>query len=432
MIPYPAYKTTDLAWLPRIPEHWGIMRAKNLFTRMNRPVSVDDEVITCFRDGEVTLRKKRRLEGFTESLKEIGYQGIRPGDLVIHQMDAFAGAIGVSDSKGKGTPVYICLQPKGSISNWYYAYLLRYMAKSGYIKALYRGIRERSSDFRWETMCKLDFPMPVIAEQEQIVRYLDSMTAKINKLIRAKKKQIALLQEQRQAIINQTVTKGLDPNVEMKDSGIRWGKTIPKHWQVMKAKYCVTINHGCDPITEGNIPVYGSGAESFKTCGEFKEGPAVLVGRKGATLHIPHFVSGKYWNVDTAFDVKNRNGFSLRFYFYLAKCFDYEYYISQTTLPGMTQTSYLNMKLPVPSFSEQNEIVGYLDDICRKYEFVIDKLNGEINLATEYKNCLISSVVTGQIDVRNIPVEDVIPDDFITEDDPTNEIEEEFSNESEE
>ena len=121
MIPYPAYKSTNLPWLPNIPKHWDVVRAKNLFTRMNRPVSADDEVITCFRDGEVTLRKKRRLEGFTESLKEIGYQGIRPGDLVIHQMDAFAGAIGVSDSKGKGTPVYICLQPKGNISNWYYA-----------------------------------------------------------------------------------------------------------------------------------------------------------------------------------------------------------------------------------------------------------------------------------------------------------------------
>lgn len=145
---YAKYKDSGIPWIGEVPEHWLQLRGKNIFTRMARVVEADDDVITCFRDGQVTLRKNRRTDGFTESFKEIGYQGIKPGDLVIHQMDAFAGAIGVSDSKGKGTPVYICLQPKGEQSNFYYAYLLREMARTGYIKSLYRGIRERSSDFR--------------------------------------------------------------------------------------------------------------------------------------------------------------------------------------------------------------------------------------------------------------------------------------------
>ena len=103
---YPHYKSSGIKWLGDIPNHWEKQRSKNIFIRMNRAVEPDDEVITCFRDGEVTLRKNRRTEGFTESFKEIGYQGIRPGDLVVHQMDAFAGAIGVSDSKGN-TCVYM-------------------------------------------------------------------------------------------------------------------------------------------------------------------------------------------------------------------------------------------------------------------------------------------------------------------------------------
>ena len=92
-----------------------------MFRKQKRPVSGEDEVVTCFRDGQVTLRKNRRTTGFTESLTEVGYQGIKKGDLVIHQMDAFAGAIGVSDSDGKGTSVYHCCTPKGKYDVYYYA-----------------------------------------------------------------------------------------------------------------------------------------------------------------------------------------------------------------------------------------------------------------------------------------------------------------------
>src|ERR1700747_1544563 len=104
--PYPATRDSDIPWLGEIPSHWSIGRAKWLFQKMDRAPRDSDEVVTCFRDGIVTLRKNRRVRGFTESIKEIGYQGIRKGDLVIHAMDAFAGAVGVSDSDGKGSPVY--------------------------------------------------------------------------------------------------------------------------------------------------------------------------------------------------------------------------------------------------------------------------------------------------------------------------------------
>lgn len=188
-------KPSGIDWIGEIPEHWKLLRAKNMFQRMNRPVRPEDETITCFRDGQVTLRKRRRLEGFTESFKEIGYQGIRKGDLVIHQMDAFAGSIGVSDSDGKGTPVYICLQPKGSENNFYYAYLLREMARTGYIKSLYRGIRERSSDFRFETLAKLFLPIPPASEQRAIVDYLQDKTSKIDKLITEKTREMEYMKE---------------------------------------------------------------------------------------------------------------------------------------------------------------------------------------------------------------------------------------------
>lgn len=204
--PQAPLRPSGIPWLGEIPQHWEVKRGKNLFTRMAREVRELDEVITCFRDGEVTLRKNRRVEGFTASLKEIGYQGIRKGDLVIHQMDAFAGSIGVSDSDGKGTPVYICLQPKGAYLNQYYAHLLREMARSGYIKALYKGIRERSSDFRYETFAPLKLLVPPLAEQEAIVAYLDEKTTQIDRYTGQLEEMIRQMRDLRQTIISEAVT----------------------------------------------------------------------------------------------------------------------------------------------------------------------------------------------------------------------------------
>lgn len=178
---YEEYKDTVIPWLNCIPAHWGEMRAKYLFYKENRLPLGSDEVITCFRDGVVTLRKNRRTTGFTESLKEIGYQGIKKGDLVIHQMDAFAGAVGVSDSDGKGTPVYsVCTPKDGAILTKYYAKVIRHMGLNGFIQSLYRGIRERSSDFRFETFAKQILPVPPLAEQEKIVSFLESKTLSID------------------------------------------------------------------------------------------------------------------------------------------------------------------------------------------------------------------------------------------------------------
>lgn len=112
MMEYSKYKDSGVPWIGEIPEHWNVLRGKNILTLLERPVQEDDDIITCFRDGEVTLRKNRREEGFTVSMKEIGYQGVETGDLVVHGMDGFAGAIGVSDSRGKATPVLNVMDSK--------------------------------------------------------------------------------------------------------------------------------------------------------------------------------------------------------------------------------------------------------------------------------------------------------------------------------
>lgn len=244
---YDEYKDTNISWIGEIPKDWEIIKAKWLFKKMERPIRAEDGVVTAFRDGEVTLRTNRRTDGFTNALKEHGYQGIRKNDLVIHAMDAFAGAIGVSDSDGKSTPVYSVCTPKNHfpVNTKYYAYLLRYMAISGYIEALAKGIRERSTDFRFNDFATLLLPNPKEEEQNRIVAFLDEKTAEIDTAIVKKQQLIQLLNEQKAILINRAVTKGLNPSVKMKDSGVPWIGEIPENWKVNKLKYVVQKIYDC-------------------------------------------------------------------------------------------------------------------------------------------------------------------------------------------
>ena len=208
-------KDSGISWIGEIPEHWEVMRAKFMFKKNKRECRPEDEVITCFRDGQVTLRKNRRLTGFTESEKYDGYQGIRKGDLVIHQMDAFAGSIGVSDSDGMGTSVYHCCTPTGDYDVYYYAYLIRQMAKSGFIQSLYKGIRERSSDFSFPVFGNQYLIIPSLDEQRSIVSYIEEKCQKIDSLTTELQSEIDYLKEYKQRLIADCVTGQINVQKEV-------------------------------------------------------------------------------------------------------------------------------------------------------------------------------------------------------------------------
>ena len=205
--PHVKMKATNIPWIKEIPEHWEALRAKHMFNKEQRPVEEGDEIVTCFRDGEVTLRRNRRTSGFTEATDYSHYQHICKGDLVIHQMDAFAGSAGISDSDGMGTPVLsVCTPKSANILNEYYAHIVRLMGKNGFILSLYRGIRERSSDFRFDTFANLWLPVPPFEEQKQIVTHITLKTSKIDKLIANITKEIECIKEYKQRIISDVVT----------------------------------------------------------------------------------------------------------------------------------------------------------------------------------------------------------------------------------
>lgn len=197
-------KDSGVKWIGAMPASWNCIRGKYILTYVQKPIRDDDSVITCFRDGEVTLRTNRREDGFTMADKEIGYQGIDAGDLVVHGMDGFAGAIGISDSRGKASPVLNVLDTKQN--KRYIMYYLRSMAYGDVFLAMATGIRVRSCDLRWNKLSELQYPVPSLPEQQEIVDYIDSMIEKINAVIADKQQQLAILDEYKKSMIYEYVT----------------------------------------------------------------------------------------------------------------------------------------------------------------------------------------------------------------------------------
>ena len=425
---YDAYKDSGIQWIGRIPEHWEIEKAKWIFLKADRPIHPNDGIVTCFRDGEVTLRSNRRTDGFTNALKEHGYQGIRKGDLVIHAMDAFAGAIGVSDSDGKSTPVYSACIPriKNRINVYYYAYYLRNLALAGFIESLAKGIRERSTDFRFADFAELLLPFPKLEDQERIVAFLNKKVAEIDQAIATKEKQIALLNERKQIVIQKAVTQGLDSNVPMKDSGVEWIGQIPEHWVILPlTKYSTRVDYrGKTPekVEEGRLLVttrnIKNGVLDYQISQEYiKESQYKDVMSRGLpqigdilfTMEAPLGHSAIVDREDIAIAqriIKFRlnpemlNSYFVNYYFQTDIFQNYLYSLGTgSTALGIKASKLGILKLIAPNLDEQGKIVEFLKLEEKKFNSAFELVQQQIEKLKEYKTTLINDAVTGKIKV---------------------------------
>ncbi len=200
-------KDSGIDWIGQTPAHWEVIRFKNLFMQSRLPVRKDDGVVTSYRDGQVTLRANRRMDGYTEAVLEGGYQGIRVGQLVLNSMDAFEGAIGVSDSDGKCTPEYVICDPVDkSINQYFFAYLLREMALADYIEVICNAVRQRAVRIRFNNLATRFMVLPPPVEQTEIVAFVEREKSRIADAIAIKEEQIAALKEYKTSLINAAVT----------------------------------------------------------------------------------------------------------------------------------------------------------------------------------------------------------------------------------
>ena len=432
---YNEYKDSGVYFIPDIPNSWQVLKAKYLFKQEKREVRPEDEIVTCFRDGQVTLRKNRRTEGFTNSMKEIGYQGVRKGDLVIHNMDAFAGAIGVSDSDGKGTPVYACCTPKrDDINQYYYCYLLRYLARNGFILSLAKGIRERSTDFRFNDFKELYLPVPSREEQDAIVSYIDLHSTKIDEAIAQQQKMIDLLNERKQIIINNAVTKGLNPDAPMKDSGVDWIGEIPEHWEINKFRNLFKTRTGITftkaQLEEEGEPVISYGQIHSKENWGASVNPVLI-------RHIPASLTkgkesalafkGDFLFADTSEDfegcgncvcidtpepiyagyhtilAKRDNDEHEQYLAYLFASSNWRgqlrSMVNGVKVYSVTQSLLRAIIVLLPPKSEQIEIAEYITKRVVLIDAAIKRHTDRIKLLQERKQIIINDVVTGKVKV---------------------------------
>ena len=417
-------KDSGVPYIGYMPADWQVLRGKYILTKLQRPVKQDDGIITCFRDGEVTLRSNRREDGFTMSDKEIGYQGIEVGDLVVHGMDGFAGAIGISDSRGKASPVLNVLS--SNQDKRFLKYYLRSMAYGDVFTAWATGIRVRSCDLGWNKLAELFFMIPPIMEQQRIADYLDAKCALIDDSVYAGEKEIEKLKEYKQAVITKAITKGLRLDVEQIETGIKWIGRIPVDWELKKIRR-ITAEH-----LQGYYDESGYVDDGFKLLritdlrpnGEFDVEDAPCVRNKpginrfklkpGDFCFARTGGAGSFCYIDKIDDRVVFASYLIRFrfsnqcnnylkYAFLSDVFLHE--INNSIHGGVNQNIHAenikDIRLPFPPLSEQIQIANYLDKTIPPIDTLIDLRQKQINKMHEYKKSLIYAFVTGKKEAPN-------------------------------
>lgn len=355
------------------------------------------------------------------ALKEAGYQGVRKGQLVIHAMDAFAGAVGVSDSDGKCTPEYIVCNPRQPwYAPTYFASALRVAAQTRFIEVECQAVRERAPRLRYPDFGSLQLPVPTASEQTAIVRYLNHVDGCIRRYIGAKRKLIALLDEQKQAIIHQVVTRGLDPNVRFKPSGVEWLGDVPEHWDVVANRWL--FRETTRPYTGGDErqlslsqqdgvietermkerSLRAATYDNFKICvpgdlvaNRFKAHLGVFfetILRGIVTFHYGVFCPIK--RLRTKF-------FELLFHTSPYRAIFAGASNGMTVgLQNLSNQRFYAVKAIVPPLVEQDAILDVVARESKYFNVLIGRARREVDLLREYRIRLIADVVTGKLDVR--------------------------------
>ena len=409
---YLNYKHSGVDWLGEVPSHWEIERFKNLMDL--RKVTVGDTkgdytLLSLTLQGVIARDMVNPKGKFPAEFDT--YQVVEKEDLVfcLFDVEETPRAVGVSPCTGMVTGAYTVGRAKAGISAQYLYnfYLSRDQYKA--FKMYYTGLR---NVIRSETFNTIPCPVPPIDEQIGIAKFLETETAKIDNLVTEQEKLIELLKEKRQSVIVNAVTKGLDPKVEMKDSGVEWLGQVPKHWDVVPLKYFVSMKSG-EQITseqikeEGAFPVYGGNGLRGYFEKYTHDGEHPLIGRQGALCGNINYANGKFWASEHAVVVTPKKMANIFYLGELLRSMNLGQYSTSAAQPGLSVEAIGNLRIPAPIIEEQNQIAKYLLVESGKWESLIEAATQSISLFQERRSALISAAVTGQIDVRNYQPKDV-------------------------
>ena len=444
--PYEVCQSFEDIWLDQIPAHWKSVKIKNLFHERVEKGHPTEPLLAATQTMGVVPKSLYGTRTVTAEKDLHLLKFVCVGDFVI-SLRSFQGGIEYAYYQGIISPAYTIMVPTQSIYPPYFRYLAKSFHFLELLKLCVTGIRE-GQNIDYAKLKNSFIPLPPQEEQEQIVRYLDSKISRIHHLISLKKQEIALLQEMKQAVISHAVTKGLDPNAEMKDSGVEWIGEIPARWKVTTISqiYNIVLGKMLTPtpkrnsdtlenyLCSQNIQWTGINTSEMKQMwfSEFEkkqyrlQNGDVLVtegGNVGVSCIFKGEVSPCYiQNSVHRVSAKNSNYINNMFLYYwmiLAKTSGYlDKICNKATIAHYTKEKLSQTPIVYLQPTEQKEIISYLERICTFIDVLIQNENRFIDRLNEYKTRLISDVVTGKIDVRTILVADPLPEENFNPDEP--------------
>lgn len=433
---YPAYKHSGVEWLGEIPEHWGIRKIKYLFKEINeRSTDGNEDLLSVSQYTGVNKKSDKLEEGdlLTNAETLEGYKKVSSGDLVSNIMLAWNGSLGFSPCDGITSPAYSIYRLQGGNINRYFHYLLRTEIYKAEFKRNSSGVIDSRLRLYSDDFFRISSILPPLSEQTAIASFLDRKTALIDQAIGIKEKQIELLKERRQILIHKAVTRGLNPDVKLKDSGVEWIGEIPEHWEVKRLKHFVTIKGGfafdsshfkdegiqiikiantyMNELSLDRQPTFvdSSFLESHKdwvvSKGDILMSLTGTLGKKDYGFAILIDKDEKYLLNQRVAKITTNKDFEPE---YVLQIFQSEMYLNQlymlpsgTKQANLSNDNVINVKIAFPSRNEERRsILYFIISMKLKIATAISLKEKEIEKLKEYKVTLINSAVTGKIKVN--------------------------------
>lgn len=396
---YEEYKDSDVQWIGEVPSHWEMCRFKN-FTSLQTLVSDNKNKIGL---ENIEGKTGRYIESSSEF--EGNGVGFDVGDIIYGKLRPYLQKVWIAAFSGNAVGDFFVFR---ATKNCYNKYLFYVMLSDGFTTmcngaTIGTKMPRVSSDF----IRGLHFYLPPLYEQRAIATYLDEKCGKINRAIDVQKKKIDLLNELKQTIITDAVTKGVNPNVPMKDSGVEWIGKIPEHWKIKRTRFLCKIQTGdkdtVNRIDDGQYPFYVRSPKVERIDSYSFDGEAVLMAGDGVGAgKVFHYANGKFDYHQRVYNLHNFKDVSGMYYFYYISN-KFKYIIEEGAAKNTVDSVRLNMLqdfwVTIPPLSEQQIIVVHIEKETTKIDSQITKANRRIELLEELKQSIITEAVTGKIKV---------------------------------
>jgi type I restriction enzyme, S subunit len=433
---YPRYKDSGLPWLGQVPEHWELKPILSIAKQKTERGRQDLPLLSVYRDYGVILRDSRDDNHNIKSDDLSLYKVVNSGDLVLNKMKTWQGSLGVSEHTGVVSPAYIVCQIQSDLNRRYLHLLLRSKSYITLYNQLSFGVRVDQWDMRFADFKRIPVILPPREEQDAIVRFLTAQDSRFARLIRAKRRMMELLNEQKSAIIHRAVTRGLDESVRLKASGLPWLGNIPEHWEVERIKYLyrevnersetgeeelMSVSHltGVTPRRQKNITMFM--AQSYVGHKMCRRNDLVIntmwawMGALG-TAQETGIVSPSYGVYRPT--TEKRIDAQFADYLFRLQPLVSEYLCQSTGIRSsrlrLYPEQFLKLRVFLPPLEEQIAIVRHIESAVSQQDKVLSQIQREIDLILEYRTRLVRDVVTGQLDVReaaskleNEPIEEL-------------------------